>query len=337
MKKLLFALLLLPSALIGFDCYGVDECCIDECLEENQCFSFSGEWLYMMPSFDQSEYVWVGDSSPGGAAASSARLGELQRYYSAFRLDGRYLLPNACNELIVRYTNFRANPSLKYDFVRASPIFGMMDLARDANAAYTVTYNRDYSYYSINGLYGFHIPQICCLESILSCGVKFAHLHVNESTLFLAGGGMAGYGTVNNDMRAWALGPVLCFDAAYPLFLRCLAFTGRAQAGVLTCRTSTILAANNNGSIFSSTKNEPKFWHVIPTVDFRLGLKLDRVWDFGCLRFRTDLEGGYEMIREGRIINRIQTVNAGDDSGYSFNEWSDFTLNGPFVRFGLAY
>ena len=61
-----------------------------------------------------------------------------------------------------------------------------------------------------------------------------------------------------------------------------------------------------------------------------------------CYCFDLQFEGGYELLSELRIINRITKLGISSDNtvpngGFSFNEWSDFTLNGPYLRINLTY
>lgn len=330
MKKLLLVFAIIPSL------FAIDPACLREEYGDQYPLTVSGEWLYFMPSFDQSEWVWLGSSTASSAASQSYRQGEKQRYYSAFRIDANFLFPDQCHEFIMRYTNFRANPHEFFNAPVASEIFGIAeDTDSLADAALSCDFNRNYNYYSIEGLFGPQLPDWACFESFASFGVKFVHLSIKEFVgLAVQDDTITDY--IRNTMKAWALGPIINFETAYPISCQIKALV-RLTGGLLACHTNTTLGHEHFFDQASVTvKNSPSLWHVVPSADFRLGLASDCEFCLGGFLFRADLQGGYEFLREARMVNRIQTLN-GVQTGYSLNEWSDFTLNGPFVRFGLSY
>ncbi|MCP5469386.1 MAG: hypothetical protein H7A36_02655 [Chlamydiales bacterium] len=315
-----------------------------ECCEPCCGFSFGAEWLYLTPSFDQSEFIV--DGPPGIPTAApfsitSERVGEKQKYYSAYRLEASYLFCNQINALTARYSNFSNTYKDKVDVAIGNQMLGLtLSPVLDTTAPGNVTFERDYQYYNIEGLYTLYRSNFCSFMPSFSTGVKFIHLHIKENANYYDGGDNL-HQFVTPDMRAWALGPFAAFDAVFCL-TKCLDIIGRFQIGMLASESHSKLTVSGNNDIGQNqvpntlvVKDSPKLWHSIQTTYSRIGLSLDKecFLPLCCYAVNLDIEGGYEFLNERRIINRIYDFNR----GLSWDEWSDFTLNGPYLRLNLTY
>ena len=294
--------------------------------------SFAAEWLYFMPSFDQNAYLWDGNINMGGSATNriATRIGERQKYYSAYRLEGAYLFCNQINEITVRYTNFHHS---YFKALSANPSERLLGINIESSQGNVIScaFDRDYRYYNIEGLFTLYRASICGFYPSIAGGIKFAHLHIKEK---------AHYGLdvaptsqfAEPDMRGWALGPAAELNGDYGL-TSCLNLTGRFLFGVLANQTRSKLWATADQTFETGSllvKNTPKFWHVIRSMETRIGLEFCKALRCGTFQ----LEGGYELIDEFDIISRLYNCA---NPAISFDEWSDFTLTGPYLRINLSY
>ena len=138
-------------------------------------------------------------------------------------------------------------------------------------------------------------------------------------------------------MRAWALGPTASFDGFFNL-TNCFNVVGRCQLSFLACQDRSKLTIRGDATSANRTqviKNSPKFWHAIESYDTRLGLSFKKqcFLPICCAPVHLDVEGGYELINDRRIVSRICIST----QAFSFNEWSDFTLTGPYLSLKLTY
>ncbi|MCP5469385.1 MAG: hypothetical protein H7A36_02650 [Chlamydiales bacterium] len=325
MKKLL-SLLLCFSPLLAQEC--CETCC---------GYSFAAEWLYFTPSFDQNAFIWDGRNDLQAVDGTATRLGEKQQYYSAYRVAGAYHFANCLNEISVWYTNFSHS---YYDAGRVDPgsdIIGFSPTPTIANNdPINFTFDRDYHYYNIVGLFKLYSTSFCHFTPAFSGGIKFAHLHLKEQANLNSAGFLM---TQSPDMCTWALGLCGALDGNYCL-TECLDIKGRFLFGLLASQARSRLTTTQeflgptSGEI--AIKNSPKYWHVVESLESRLGINYQKACAIPktCLRFNLDIEGGFEQINELWFLDRIQGSFRG---GWSFDEWSDFTLFGPYLRMNLTY
>ena len=228
--------------------FAQDDCCIDSCCEDTCCWSFGAEWLYFMPSFDQSEFFWDGRSNfvATNVQATATRAGEKQRYYSAYRVDASWFFCNQQNALTARYTNFHKSyfDSLTVGGTLGAPILGIPNELTTTNIAF----DRDYRYYNIMGLVWFGNASIGPLCYSVSPGIKFVHLHIKENAHYSIPTPIDHF--VQPDMRAWALGPCLELNGAYCL-TRCLNLDGRFFWGILADQTHSKIAYIGGGGRYT--------------------------------------------------------------------------------------
>ncbi len=322
MKKFFTILLLFCGTILKADC-----------CDDRGYFQFSGEWLYFIPSFDQSEYIvkgGVGSDSTG----LTERLGVDQSFASGYRLEGVYLLCNRQNAFAFRYTQFHDVPksSVGSSANDLLPIIGIPGLISNQGASGNALFQRDYNYYSIEGLYRLCCLEACCTQTKLLIGVEYNHLHIKEEGRFP---GQTNF-VVDNDMQAFQLGPEFALEACWD-FSDCLSLLGRAQGSIFSTWNRSKLTSSSQNAVLL-IKNKPNFWHVTPAWGARLGLSADhlitlpRCW--GACGFH--IEAGYEWYLAMDAVDRIYFVDS-SASGFSLNEWSNFTLQGPYVRINLSF
>ncbi|MCP5469387.1 MAG: hypothetical protein H7A36_02660 [Chlamydiales bacterium] len=335
MKRFL-CVLLAAASLFAEDSYFCEPDC---------SWSVAAEWLYFMPSFDQNAFIWDGsDTINGGVSKRASRIGEKQRYYSAYRIEASYEFCRCIQGLTARFTDFHQDYSDKV-FVNpgtqliGAPFQGVLT----ANPG-SVFFERDYRYYNIVGLADIFGTLFCRLNTTFSAGVKFVHLHIKERGNFTNFDNANAFQFVDPDMRAWALGPCAQVKGGLPL-IHCIGLKARFLFGMLAdnslskTTTSGGPQANQNGSRYS-VKNSPKLWRVMNSMEGRLGLNFEKRCCLPVCRsfMNIEVEGGYEFLREERMISRIYfPIEGAGDYGFSWNNWSDFTLNGPYMRINLSY
>ncbi len=323
MKKILTFLCILSASLLHAS------------YEECGCFTVAGEWLYLMPSFDQSEYVMNGSAASQLNNDLSERIGVDQQFASGYRIDLSYL---CCHPISLRYTHFGADPK---DSVSSSSdnlyqILGTPSTSALSGTVGDATFTRFYKYDTIEGLVSFFCWSRCAWNTDFQAGAQYAYLRVEECANYFNSNAVERQ-FLETYMEARQFGPEVAFDSNW-YFLKCLAFKTRFQGAFLSSwNRSTMMIQDVDGSR-GNFKNVPNFWHVNFHLAVRFGLQFSHQVSIpkicGCLGM--NIEGGYEWSVRTKAVNRMYFVDDSNE-GFSLNEWSDLTLQGPYVRMNFCF
>lgn len=347
MIKYLSVFVFVSSVLFGNELEGGGVDC-------NGCgyFEVAAEWLYFMPSFDQSEFVAKG-SIPLTSISNSTieRYGEDQNFHSGLRVQLAYQFYNCINAFLVRYTHFKDTPDR---FIRGSnsdisQILGLASNSFLVNADGTADFSREYRYNELDFLFSFCRWKCCRLQTTLSAGITLSDLKIKEEVIYIDTDLFPGVGTafsrqvVDTNMCLKQIGPQVAFDFSFP-FITCLNIISRADASLLSAwnrsKLSVLSLDTDSASGTDVIKNIPNFWHVNTQFGAKLGLQFvnNLQIPFFCSWMGFDIQGGYEWLLKTRAVDRIYMIGSTlTNAGFSFNEWSDFTLQGPYVKVNLSY
>lgn len=298
--------------------------------------AISGEWLYFMPSFDQSDYVVHNNPGQNGTIDRDQID---QQYRSGYRIDALYTPSFCCPMIEGRYTRFftklsssktAASPNFLY------PILGVPIVAAEADQSTGIAIGKQW--YRFDEIEGLILPfrwSCSCFNLDVFTGLKYAYLHYTDE-LQLNGvvTGAPVNLTVTNELRSMGIGPEMGFIGNY-MFYKCFALIGRFEISPLVSSAKNYMSQQlqTDASLSNTIVQDPKeFWHVIFSYNCRIGLSFYK--SFHCLK--VSLQGGYELSSFNHFLKRMYFV---DDTsfGISFNEWSDYTMQGPYLQISFRY
>ena len=288
-------------------------------------FGVSGEWLYMLPSIDQPEFVIDSSSS---SSPIGRRVANEQSWHSGYRLESIYSFCNGENDVRIRWTHFPGFSESKT--VTGSNLFGILNHPASAfnGQSGTASIDDEFHFFFLDALFGQRIVCDSRFSLLLQAGFQTGFLRLKEKVNYL---GNSSSLRLKIRSKTWGIGPEVGLEGKYNLW-RCLNFTGRFQGALLVSERNARYQDELNGSsLIADVKNEA-YWNLIPTSDLKFGFS--REWPCNCFNF--DLEVGYEILTYYDGIQRIFFVD-NSNTGSSFNENMTFTLQGPYVHAGIAF
>lgn len=303
-------------------------------------FGVSVEWLYMLPAYDQPNFV-INSSDSGNPIGK--RVANEQDWHSGYRIEAIYAFCNCPNNIRARWTHFPTFTNKKS--VSGPYLFGVFNVPVDSidGVSGTLSLTDSFDFHTFELLFDQNV--LCCgpFQMNLQGGIQYSYLHFKEH-MKLNGSNRE----LKNHSKLWGIGPEIGYDFSYKLF-NCLTLTGRGNASLLISKRDDSFSDGDASSrnvvpvpVYYKTPNT-NYWNVIPTTNVRFGLSYCTPLDFSCFSclsclkcINMDIEVGYEVISYYKGLNRIFFV---DDvnQGSSTNNLMDFTLHGPYVHLGFTY
>lgn len=324
--------------------------------EENEgCVDVGFELLYFMPTSDQPYYVISSkdNKTADNPFPNGKRYNNRSSYHLGYRLDGSWSLCNCLNDLSVRLTYFDGGHTSSISGPFLYDVIGFP--GNGAEEPEDTFYNgkakmrEEFQYGAID----VAISRIAigsylggCLENLkLLAGIHYAYLrHVDK---FRSTGTFVVTSTnhtLDNHLKRtshfWGIGPELGLEYDYKLnscFCSCLPGT----FSLVASGRASLLYSNINGRFdYSSTKTvgAPVYLknknqiRVIPQVDARVGLD----YSFCFCSLDSHLELGYELILYSNAIDNIVGFDVAY-AGHTTDQYSNFSLQGPYLVFSAAF
>ena len=296
-------------------------------------FALSGEWLYMMLSLDQPEFVI--DSTSGTNPIGKRKANE-QGYRTGYRAEGHYSFCEGVNDVALRWTHF---PKLVMQQKRSgSELFGILNHPVDpiAGVAGEARIRDKFVCYFFDGLFKRKVICTPSFSFTLLGGVQYGYLSFKEKVTY----DIADARFIEARSLIKGVGPEIGAEYFYR-FLKSWYFGGCVNNGWLVSKTSqSYQDVENDGTIHARTSNGT-YRRFVPTLDMRLGIGFSPLGDLkssgykpSC--FSVDIEVGYEMIAFFHGSDRIYFVDK-FNRGSSFNEKQTFSLHGPYVHLGVVF
>lgn len=301
----------------------------------NGQFRVIGEYLYWMPSVDDTYFVIEADAT--STFPTGTRRNNDFNFNSGYRVGGAYLFCDCNRELLVRYTNlnFTQRKTVTGDFLWATQ--GRADFASGfENYAGTASSQLKFLYQNIDAVFAQQLYDCCGLDFAVEFGLEAVELKLNESYTYAVTG--ADIGTIDQHSKTTGIGPKVGFAVGYELFTGDCNCPGTLSLNI--CTAGSLLAADTKTSATNATTgggtlldvSDKKSWRVIPALHARVGLNYDM--NFGC--GDASLEVGYEFTSFLRGLSRTAYPDDVADS-LSYNNFYNFDMQGLYVSGSFTF
>lgn len=294
------------------------------------------EFIYWKTLLEDTSYSV---NSSNGILPNGSRLHNKYDYEPGWRLEGAYTCCDDSNDVRLRWTHLNGhdNAGTSNPFVLATQ-GSNVDQFTSATQAHS---NARVRFDSLELLFG----------EILFCrehwdingqiGLQYANYNYTHDTEYLSGVNVF---QASNRNKVWGFGPEVSFDFNYYLEPSCwcslpFTVTGRFTSALLISRsrpsTSTLDSRLTVAPVTPIQVDGQRLTRLIPMWDFRLGLGYDHVF---CDCYQTHWELGWELLTYHRGIHTVRFYGAeGNDSGKSFDHFTDLSYSGPYFAFNVAF
>jgi hypothetical protein len=297
-------------------------------------FGVIAEYLYFMPSFDDTYFVI--DSAPGTTSPAGERLNNDFDYRSGYRIGAAYGFCTCQRTLEVTYSHLNgshnrtvAGTDLFATVGTPQVITQLQGYEGTATARYSAQYNR------VDGLFTQSIFDCCGTNVHFLFGLEWASLQLNENNIYTSDTSL---GEIEQKSRAWGVGPEIGFEVDYAFFAcnqGCLPGTVslivKSTASLLSASSWTSIDATATTRVPQNSKDEST-WRVIPALHARIGLGFDtNVCGLG-----SSFEIGYEYSSYIRGYGRVVYP---DDVGvgFSITNYNNYDLQGLYVSGSVSF
>jgi Legionella pneumophila major outer membrane protein precursor len=270
------------------------------------------EWIYFRPSIDTN---FITETTSGAIVSTNKTVQIVPPYRSGWRVGLNYQC-NVQESLHFRWSQLNTRETKNFTGTNFNSIAGGVG---PSNVKDTLEFN----YYAFEGVYGHTLFGGNCYFAELVAGVQYAWIESKESVSLVP---LTGLVTAKQVGHFWGVGPEFGLDFGVDVWSR-FSIVGSATASLLVSRVHGKVHGTNPGPTVIDDSITP-LWRVVPTWDFRVGLRYDCA--FRCLNLYA--EAGYEVlsyVRGLRLLN-LSVATA------TF-EYSNADMHGPFVAFGLVY
>ena len=304
-------------------------------VQYGQNWGFGAEFLYWLPSVDDTFFVITGANAAGNPQGK--RENNDFRFRPGFRVEGVYSF--ACNrEFHVRYARLSTKQNKTISgaslfATHASPVLledNFEDFAGEAGSSLNVLYQ------NVEAIFVQQAWECCPFDLYLFAGVQYAYIRLNEHINYTSSAGP--FANVDDKSRTWGVGPQFGVEFYYPI----------CQLSTCFCPGNLSLAALTSGSLLASKIDSKSFqtltgetivdvnndrtWRIVPTWNARLGLNYATC--FSC--FGAFLEVGYEFTTYLRALSRIEFEDA-SAGGLTFDNYHNFDAHGLYVAVGFTF
>lgn len=306
-------------------------------------FGVTAEYLYFMPTFDDTYFVISSDTVNGNGPLGE-RLNNDFDFKSGYRIGAAYAFCTCERQVEVIYTHLNASQNRTVGGLRLWPTLGsptmLSSLAAAAPYAGTATSNLSAKYNRVDALFsqGVFDCNSCQLDVRLLCGVEYAYLQLDENYSFDPTGDPF---DVVRTSHTWGVGPEIGFEMDYSLWRcdRCLPgvlslvvrSTGSLLSGNTKTTASDIRTLAGVTTIFDDVNDEAG-WRVIPVLHARVGLEYDMCF---CGQ-ETSLEIGYEF---SSYLRGFARTTVPDDVATSdlLTNYNSYDLQGLYVSASVSF
>jgi hypothetical protein len=311
------------------------------------------EFLIFRPSNEQSYYAISSDLNRGGIEndffPNGTRYNNDPDFDLGYRFEIAYGLCDGIHEGDFRFTHFNTENT---DSVNGGFLFDTLGYpgngAQDPEDNFysgRTKYTERFLYNAFDLTFNRMLLDCCPEYLFFIVGLHYAYIKVEEKLNSL-GTSLDGTTTLHivnrlsSNSRFWGIGPQLGIDYRYILPNLCFCPMGDwsliadARASLLASRTKTDFHYNSRktaGSFGVNLQNQP-LWRITPCLDVKLGLNYDTC--FFCKSF--NFEAGYEFLWYSDAIDHITQYDVAF-VGDSFDNFSNLSLQGPYIAIGVAF
>lgn len=298
---------------------------------------FSGTYLYMMPTLDDTFFVI--DSSSSTTFPSGTRKNGNFNFHSGFRVGAEYAVCEDNRSLQAFYTRLSADQKHKVsgDFLWATQ--GKPDLTSSfENYAGSASSNLHLLYQRLDLNLSQQFVNAKGIYLYLQPGVELAYLRLNEHYRYHIEGTTT-TGSVHQKSKVEGVGPQLGLSMDYniyqgsynPTVSHALTFNGLCSGSLLMSYSK----AKGNQVLSDATilnVHDAKSWRMVPALHARVGL--DYIVMGSSVGF--SLGVAYEFNTYIRGFNRVLFVDDVADA-QSFSNYNNFDVQGLSVTASLSF
>jgi hypothetical protein len=319
--------------------------CFNTC-EPNCCkgeWLFRGEFLYFLPSFDDTYFVIQSDIDIAllDIDLLGTRLNNDFSFHPGYRIGAAYAFGNCSGAIEAYYTHLSANQSLT---VNDGFLFATVGTSFYANVfgnySGLASSHLDFSYERVDGFYRYPFWHTVCTDFNALFGVEYAYMDLKENfTNFEPG---IASGVLDRQATTWGIGPQFGFNFDYLLWKTCR-IPGNLSFSVNT--SGSLLVSKNNMNIFNSLQvlfngesnsilldvSDENTWRIIPAWHLRAALNYGAC--FSC--WKGSLEIGYEFTSYFRSLTRYAFATSAN--GLTFTDYFNFSLQGLYLAAEVAF
>jgi hypothetical protein len=314
-------------------------------------WQLSGEFLYMLPTVDDTYYLIQSPSST--TYPNGTKLNNDFSFQPGFRVGAEYSMCSPQREFQVYYTYLGAEQNSTTSGSNLWATLGRSDFAQNfENYTGGATANLNLLYQRLDFTYAQQILNSVGLYLYLEPAIEFAYLRFNEGYTYHITGGT--HGSLQERSKVEGVGPQLGFEFGYDFYN----FTPAAPAksakqnsssDYMSAVTHTLsLAGIFSGSLLASWSKaaavntlagepilnvtESSTWRVIPALHARAGVN----YDVRFSNWAAALGIGYEFNSYIRGVTRVFFPDNTAD-GLNSNLYYNFDVQGLYLSGAISF
>jgi len=287
----------------------------------NAQWSFDSQFIYLLPSLDDTSFVTTGAALPFGGLTVDEPYGKRKnndlRFTPGFRVKAATALPNCDGEFAAFYTYLYSKKSRtvvgSHLFATDSFVSALTDFTGYASSKNKLQFQNVDAWY-FKPLYNLH-----CFNLNLITGAEFASIRWHQVHTYVAID-TSEFDKIGRRLRSWGIGPELGLDAEYTVAEFDCTCPSRLNVNFLG--TGSLLASKTYNRLRESSSSSPNLklldeptWRVVPALHARVGVSYEML--FSCIT--TSIEAGYEFNAYFRAFSKQLFFNAVGTGFYNLN------------------
>lgn len=317
------------------------------CLEQECCkdtlYRLSGELLFFRPSMEQSAFVITSTENVVGGEFFPSGERHFNRipFKIGFRVGASLLFcEDSSLDARITFHDAAARRSIPGDFLFDTYGFPGDGAQAPEDTSYEGIANVQdrFKYCSVDLAYTRSVLTSCMDSLDLIFGLHYARIdHTTNFTsegFFRDSGGLL---PVANAMKSHSdfhgIGPELGLDYTYAV-TNGFGLNMNSRGAILCSHVESdfhYATLRTAGTAGANLTNDG-IWRVTPSFDTRLA----GVFRFCCLAVNAEIQFGYEWVWYGDAVNSIRGIDVAF-AGDSIDDYSNFSLHGPFLRLGIVF
>lgn len=302
-------------------------------------FGVTAEYLYFMPSFDDTYFV-LNNTSGTTDEAVGKRLNNDFNFKSGYRIGAVYAFCACQRAFEVTYSHLNASQNRIVAGTTISGTLGRADfISLFENYSGTAASNLAAKYNRVDALFSQSVFDCCQTNVHLLFGLEYAYLRLNENYTYTRA---TQVGTNQQTSKVCGIGPELGVEIDYAI-LDCQKFcpgtlslivksTGSLLSSESKTTVNTLRTPAQGAPVIEANLNDEKSWRVIPVFHARFGLGYET-----CIcGTGASFEVGYEYSSYFRGFGRTNLVD--DIAGnLAITNYNNYDLQGLYVSASVSF